>query len=78
MERDLRMRESSDGRSEVPPWRVTQRVYGAIDDCPGTVVSVDKPAGTFTVEWLDRSGHDVPVVYPDNTIMVRRAWPWQS
>lgn len=75
MERGLRMRENSDGRSEVPPWRNAQRVYGAIDDCPGTIVSVDTERRTFAVDW---KGNGFSVEYPDDTIMIRKAWPWEA
>lgn len=52
-----------------------ERVYGAIDDCPGCVISVDAEFDTFTVQW---DGNDFPVVYDAATIMVRRPWPWES
>jgi hypothetical protein len=70
------MRESSDGRNTMPPWRVAQRVYGAIDGCPGTVVSVDPERETFTVQWADENAVG-DVVYPYDTIMVRGAFPWE-
>lgn len=73
------MREDDHGRSEVPVWRVSQRVAGALDGCPGDIVSVDAERGTFTVEWLDASGSGVSVViYPEDTIMVRRCMPWET
>lgn len=70
------MREDDHGRSEVPVWRVSQRVAGALDGCPGTVISVDAFSGYgyFAVKWDD--GTDA-VVYPRETIMVRRAMPWE-
>jgi hypothetical protein len=68
------MRENNGGRDKVPVWRVAQRVYGAIDNWPGSVVSVDAERGTFTVQWSDGM---FPVVYPVDTIMVREAWPWE-
>lgn len=58
-------------------YAVGERVFGAIDSCPGDVVSVDRARGTFTVEWLDASGSGVSVVYPEDTVMVREAWPWE-
>ena len=51
-----------------------ERVYGAIDGCPGTVVSVDDKFNTFIVQW---DGNDFPVVYPVDTAMVRSAFPWE-
>lgn len=74
------MWQDSDGRDTMPIWSYAstgERVYGAIDGCPGDIVSVDKIAGTFVVEWLDASGSGVSVVYPMNTVMVRKAWPWE-
>lgn len=68
------MRENSNGRDNVPAWRVSQRVYGAIDGVPGTVVYVDATAGIFTVKWTDGT---TPVVYPMETAMVRGAYPWE-
>lgn len=76
MERDLRMRENSNGRDKVPVWRVAQRVYGAIDNCPGTVVSVDAERRTFKVQWADANALG-DVVYPWDTLMVREGWPWE-
>lgn len=69
------MRKDSDGRDTVPLWSVAQRVYGAIDSCPGTVVSVDDRFDTFIVKW---EGNDFPVVYPRETIMIRRGFPWET
>lgn len=68
------MRENDDGRNAVFPWSVSQRVFGAIDGLPGRVVSVDEQFGTFIVKWDDG---DFPVVYPEGTIMIRRAFPWE-
>lgn len=51
-----------------------ERVYGAIDNCPGTVISVDAEFDTFIVQW---DGNDFPVVYPQDTIMIRKAFPWE-
>lgn len=69
------MRESDSGRSEVFPWGYAQRVYGAIDDCPGTIISVDRSTDSFTVRW---DGEDaLGVTYPQDTVMVRRAFPWE-
>lgn len=59
----------------MSPWSVAQRVYGAIDSMPGTIVSVDAERGTFSVYWADKN---FPVVYPVETIMVRKAWPWET
>jgi hypothetical protein len=58
----------------MPVWCVSQRVAGALDGCFGTVISVDINAGTFTVDWTD----DAVVVYPEDTIMVRRTMPWET
>ena len=52
-----------------------ERVYGAIDNCPGTVVSVDTRFDTFLVQW---DGNDFPVVYNSDTMMVRGAFPWEK
>lgn len=81
------MRESGSGRGAVPIWGNTQppqttpayavgeRVFGAIDDCPGTVVHVSNVvAALVSVEWSD--GKEA-VIYPANTIMIRKAWPWE-
>lgn len=67
------MRQDSDEREAVPVWSVAQRVFGAIDGCPGEVVSVG--AGTFNVRWSD--GTRDAVVYPEDTIMVRAGFPWE-
>ena len=72
------MRQSSDGRDTMQTrgdaYAVGERVFGAIDGCPGEVVSVGD--STFTVDWTDAGGADA-VVYPKDTIMVRRAFPWE-
>jgi len=83
MGRNLRMWKSSDGRDTVPlgshaqPYVLGQRVFGAIDNVAGTVVSVDAATGTFSVHWTDENAVG-DVVYPYDTIMVRRAWPWET
>jgi len=41
-----------------------------------TVVSVDATAGTFAVQWADENAVG-DVIYPYDTIMVRRAMPWE-
>ncbi len=69
------MRESGEGRNSVLPWRVAQRVAGAIDGQPGAVVSVDEQFATFIVKW---DGGDFPVVYPVDTIMIRELFPWEK
>lgn len=56
----------------VPAYAVGQTVYGAIDDQPGTVVDVS--SATFSVVWNDGKA---PVTYPQDTIMVQKAWPWE-
>lgn len=85
------MREDSSGRNTVPPWgqphdavdtqpasapcyAVGNRVCGAIDGCPGTVVSVDEQFGTCVVKW---DVGDFPIVYPMDTVMIRKAMPWE-
>lgn len=70
------MWKSEERQNTVPAWSVTQRVFGAIDGCPGTVVSVDATAGTFSVRWSDQTALG-DIVYPSDTIMVRRAFPWE-
>lgn len=55
-------------------YKVGERVFGAIDGVPGTIVSVDRGRGVVTVEW---SGGKFPVDYPEDTIMIRRAYPWE-
>lgn len=69
------MRKNSDGRNTLQAGRYTpgERVYGAIDDCPGTVISVD--GDIFIAEWR---GAKFSVKYPVDTAMVRKAWPWES
>ena len=54
------------------PYAVGERVCGAIDGEPGTVAALDADRGTFTVQWSD-----VAVVYPVETMMVRKAMPWE-
>lgn len=71
------MREDDAGRDKMPLWGVAQRVYGAIDNCPGTVVSVDANVNNFAVQWADENAVG-DVIYPCDTIMVRRAFPWES
>lgn len=71
------MRQDDDGRDTVPAWSITQRVFGAIDNCPGTVVSVDATADTFSVQWADQAALG-GIVYPSDTIMVRPAFPWEK
>ena len=77
------MRESSNGRRDLPAWSDApaatpydpgDRVCGALDGYPGCVVSVDASARTVTVIW---HGEWDAVVYPEDTIMIRRAMPWE-
>lgn len=80
----LCMRESGSGRGAVPPWSdapeippyaVGERVFGAIDGCPGTVVHVSNViAALVSVEWSD--GKEA-VIYPAETSMIRKAFPWE-
>lgn len=86
MGRGLRLRKTGKRRCDMPvrsdtrntgnelgsSWEVAQRVFGGIDNCPGDVVSVED--GTFTVLWRD---YGVPVIYPFDTAMVRKAFPWE-
>lgn len=79
------MRQSGDGRGAVQPWgdapgtpayAVGERVFGAIDGCPGIVVGVSNVvAPLVSVEWSD--GGKEAVIYPIDTIMIRKAWPWE-
>ncbi len=55
-------------------YAVGETVCGALDGCPGTVLSVDDQFGTFIVKW---DTNDFPVVYNTDTMMVRKAWPWE-
>ena len=55
-------------------YAVGDRVCGAIDGCPGTVVAMDEEFATCTVKW---DNGDFPVVYDQTTIMIRRAMPWE-
>lgn len=76
MERGLCMRKNSDGRGEVQTRRYAsgEVVFGAIDGYPGRVISLDPDTRTVTVQW-DEGG--LPVVYPMDTIMIRKRWPWE-
>lgn len=58
-------------------YKVGERVYGAIDNMPGTVVAVGCETRTFSVQWADETALG-DIVYPFDTIMVRRAYPWES
>lgn len=56
---------------------VGERVFGAIDGCPGTVVHVSNVvAALVSVVW--DGGDKEAVIYPMDTIMIRKAWPWES
>ena len=48
------------------------RVCGTLDNYPGTVVAVGET--TFGVRWADGM---YPITYPVETVMVRRAMPWE-
>lgn len=50
-------------RSDAP-YKIKQRV------------SVDAARRTFSVQWADENALG-DVTYPDDTIMVRRAYPWE-
>jgi len=56
-------------------YEVGDRVRGALDGLPGVVASVDRQFDTILVKWDDG---DFPVVYPSDTIMIRRAMPWEK
>lgn len=71
------MRESSDGRDAVPPrcdtFSIGDRVYGTLDEYPGTVTAVG--ARTVTIHWRDGK---FPVELPETVLhMIRRALPWE-
>ena len=55
-------------------YEVGDRVRGALDGLPGVVTSVDRQFDTIIVWW---DGNDFPVVYPEDSIMIRRALPWE-
>jgi hypothetical protein len=61
----------------TPTYAVGERVFGAIDGCPGTVVSVSTVvAPVFSVVWSTGRGEEI--IYPMDTIMIRKAWPWET
>lgn len=63
-------------RSDAQPYAVNDRVFGTIDGVGGTVVHVsDVVAALISVEWDD--GSKEAVIYPADTIMVRRGFPWE-
>lgn len=60
---------------EPPAYAVGERVFGAIDGCPGTVAGFSNVvAALVSVEWSD--GKEA-VIYPADTIMIRKAFPWE-
>lgn len=71
------MWKGSDGRDTLPTggdtYAIGEKVFGAIDGVPGTVVAVADTR--ISVEWSD--GTIGPVVYPEDTYMIRKAWPWE-
>jgi hypothetical protein len=87
MGRDLRMRESGDGRNTVFPWgdapaplqgqpafAVGDTVYSGNSPEPGTVVSVDEAEATMGVKWRDVGG---AIIYPLDAEYLRKAYPWE-
>ena len=78
------MRQSGERRDQMqfgsdapasPGYAVGDRVCGALDGCPGTVVSVSSVvAPLISVVWDDGDGKEI--IYPADTIMIRRLWPW--
>ena len=58
---------------ETPSYALGDRVCGALDGWPGSVVAVGD--NTFDVRWDDGM---YPITYPVETIMVRRAMPWET
>lgn len=56
-------------------YAVGDKVFGAIDGCPGRVTSVsDVVAPLVCVRW---DGEKDDVIYPVDTVMIRKAWPWE-
>jgi len=62
------------GDTPTPTYALGDRVRGALDGLPGVVASVDRQFDTILVKW---DGQDFPVVYPVDTIMIRRTMPWE-
>jgi len=73
MGRSLQVRESNDGRHNVPTrgdaYDVGDKVVGR-DGAPGIVVSVGEQ--TFVVQFADAD-----VKFPVGTEAIRRPWPWE-
>lgn len=62
---------------DTPAYAVGERVFGAIDGCPGIVVSVSNVvAPLVVVQWADANAVG-DVIYPADTIMIRKAYPWE-
>lgn len=75
------MRETGNGWEALPTrgdaYAVGERVFGAIDGLPGTVVSVSHVvAPLVVVQWADENAVG-DVIYPQDTILIRKAWPWE-
>lgn len=75
------MWEDGNGREALlfrgDAYAVGERVFGAIDGLPGTVVGVSNVvAPLVTVQWADENAVG-DVIYPADTILIRKAWPWE-
>lgn len=62
---------------DAPTWFQGQRVFGAIDGCPGTVTAVSNVVAPLVCVVWDGQDALGAVIYPQNTILIRRAWPWE-
>lgn len=62
----------------TPTYAVGDAVHSTIDGIPGTVVSVSNVvAPLVVVQWADENAVG-GVIYPANTTLIRKAWPWES
>ena len=65
--------DTSSALSGQSPYAVGDIVAGSIDGVLGKVVGAD--ADVVSVVWDD--GGAEAVRYPQDSIMIRRAWPWE-
>jgi hypothetical protein len=71
------MRKGDHGRRAVPPGRDTYAVGDRVvcNGVFGSVVSVDPDRGTVGIKWGDGAYY---VVWSENALGMRRAFPWEN
>lgn len=76
------MRQEGSGRDTVlpggNPYTAGECVFATYYGCAGTVVAVSNVISPLiVVRWGNQKDAMGDIIYPADTPLVRRAWPWE-